>query len=446
MVLKVDLSKDDFSESDYEKKTQAGLPDSKTKQKIGFAKRIRNKFRVMQASIAKMPVSHKVLIMGIGIAVAGLASIAAVYGFIIFTIPGREPIDTTYKLLEVQVIRGLTFSSNLPSPPKVRDHANPINGELYTRDEFEELSKNKPLLVMIENSVDARPQAGLSNADLVYETLAESGITRFMAVFWSSGAEKVGPIRSLRTYFLDWSSEYDDPPICNIGQAGYDTGEEVVVPEADARAYIKRYDIKSFDWYGRKVTWRDTDKYNKGVAWEHVAYSETKTLWDEANVMGWTGPGKVESLKFKKDALKEQRPLSQEIEIKFLNLGGDKFKVKWTFDKDSNSYKRYLGGEPHIDENNSKQISAKNIIIQHCQYKATGDKNGRIVFTTIGEGNVEIFRDGKQMGGTWKKDSRTSRTKFFDKEGNEIELNRGQIWIEIVPVSGNTELSTITIR
>lgn len=438
MVLQVDLTQKTPETSDRQKQDVV--------VKTSLARRIKNRFRKWQADFAKKPFSHKLILTIISIGVAGLGSIAVVYGYVIFTIPSYQPLDASFKLLEVQSIRGLTFAQDLPTPPKVKDQENPINGELYTKEEFEQLMLRKPLMVMIENYIEARPQAGLTDADLIYETLAESGITRFMAVFWGKDSLKVGPIRSVRTYFLDWASEYNDPPLMNIGQAGYDAGEEIIDPEADARSYIRKCNIKSFDWYGRKVTWRDLDKFHSGIGWEHVAYSDTQTLWADAKTLGWVGPADITPLKFKKDALKEQRALSSEIEIKFLSLGAETYKVKWVFDKDSNSYKRYIADEPQIDENNNKQVAAKNVIIQHCQYRTTGDKNGRIVFTTIDEGNAQIFRDGKLVEGKWKKTSRTDRTKFYDGDGNEVELNRGQIWIEIVPVQGTNKLSKITIK
>jgi len=442
MVLEVDLTRPEEKKVESSNKPKI---NTKNKTKIGLRKRFKNRIRKWQANFAKMPLSHKVLILFIFISLTSLISVAVIYSYVLITTPSHQPLDTTYQLLEAQTVKGYDLSIDLPSPPQVKDKENPINGELFTKEEFEELEKKKPLLVMIENHVDARPQAGLSNADLVYESLVESGITRFMAVFWGSNASKVGPIRSIRTYFIDWSAEYDDPPICNIGQAGYDAGETVIVPEADARSYIRRYNVKSFGWYGRDVTWRDKDKFTSGIAWEHVAYSDTETLWKDAETLGWTGPAELESLTFKKDHIKEKRPISQEIEIKFINLSSNNFKVKWTYDQDSNTYKRYLADNPHIDENNNMQISAKNVIIQHCKYRPTGDKNGRIVLTTIDSGEADIFRDGEHIKGTWTKESRTSRTKFY-KDSEEIELNRGQIWIEIVPVSGTTDLSDIKIN
>jgi hypothetical protein len=398
-----------------------------------------------QSNFARKPLLHKIGLLFFLLSITTLASIAFIYSYILYTTPPHQPIDTSFVLLEAQSTPHVSFQTEIPIPPAIKDKENPINGELYTGEQFKNLRQKKPLLVIIENYIDARPQAGLYNADLVYETLAESGITRFLAVFWGKGAEKVGPIRSLRTYLLDWAAEYDDPPIANIGQAGYEPWEEVIVPEADARSYIQKYNVKSFSWYGRNVFWRDTDKYNEGIAWEHVAYSETETLWNDAKTLGWNGPSKITPLKFKRDSAKEQRPLSQTIEIAFLSLGADTYRVRWEYDKDLNTYLRYLAGAPHEDENNNKQIQAKNVIIQYCAYHQTGDKNGRHYYDTIGSGTVQIFRDGKMQEGTWEKTDRTSRTLFRDSLGKQIKLNRGQIWIEVVPVSGNKILSDIDI-
>lgn len=418
---------------------------SKPRPHSSLLKRIGNRIRVWRANFSKGPLSHKLVLLFLGLSVAGLASLAAIYLFVIVTVPKHEPLDTSYSLLLVQKIDTFDIEATLPPPPEIKDQESPINGVLYTKKEIETLSEKKPLIVMIENSPDARPQAGLSDADIVYESLVESGITRFMAVYWGNQSKKLGPIRSIRTYFLDWSSEFDDPPILHIGQAGYEPWEDVIVPEADARAYIRQYNIKSFMWYGRSITWRDKEKFNSGIAWEHVAYSDTKTAWDDAKVLGWVGPANVETLSFKKDEKKEKRPLSQNIEIKFLSLMTETYKVNWVYDSDSNTYKRLLANEAHIDENNNTQLAAKDVILQYVKYRPAGDRNGRIVLTTIGNGKVQIFRDGQMVEGVWEKSTRTDRTKYYDSEGNEIPLNRGSIWIEIIPTSNGNPISEIKI-
>ncbi len=432
MVLEVDLTKKQQTPSKKHPKASVEVP------KRSLWGRIKNRIKVWQANFAKMPLSHKIIILFFAISISILGGIATVYGFIIFSVTRHEPIDTSYELLRANKLQQNLFTESIPQPPKIKDKKNPINGELFTREEFVKIRQNRVLAVMIENSPDARPQSGLYNADLVYETLAESGITRYMAIFWGHGAKKVGPIRSVRTYFLDWASEYDDPLLMNIGQAGYDEGEAVVVPEADARSYIIKYNIKSFDWNGRQVTWRDKKRAAQGIAWEHVAYSDTQTLWDDAKEMGWTGPPKLTSYKFKKDLKKEKRPFSQEISIRFLNLSAETYKVRWKYDASNNKYKRFLAGNKDIDESVNKQIDANNVIIQYARMRATGDKNGRVVFTTLGSGKAKIFRDGDMVNGTWKKEERTARTKLYNENGKEMKFNRGKIWIAVLPAGQST--------
>jgi len=98
----------------------------------------------------------------------------------------------------------------------------PLNGALYTKAEKNVWESRRPLAVMIENHQESRPQSGLSDADVIYEAVAEGGITRFMALFYCNAAAYepiVGPVRSARTYFLDWASEYNFPLYAHVGGA-----------------------------------------------------------------------------------------------------------------------------------------------------------------------------------------------------------------------------------
>jgi len=97
-----------------------------------------------------------------------------------------------------------------PTPPGPKNEICPLNGAKFTETEKTTWEARRPLLVMIENHEDARPQSGLSKADIVYEAVAEGAITRFMAVFYCGtaaysyeGDYDVGPVRSARTYFVD---------------------------------------------------------------------------------------------------------------------------------------------------------------------------------------------------------------------------------------------------
>src|SRR5581483_1317594 len=102
----------------------------------------------------------------------------------------------------------LVFNETAP-----KTEACPLNGALYSKEQKNWWEGHRPLGVMIENHQNARPQSGLSSADVVYEVVAEGGITRFLSVFYCQDAGTVGPIRSARTYFLDFISEYGTNPL-----------------------------------------------------------------------------------------------------------------------------------------------------------------------------------------------------------------------------------------
>src|SRR5690606_24574017 len=98
----------------------------------------------------------------------------------------------------------------IPTPtPEPKNVPNPLNGALYTESEAKNFLNKRPLAVMVENHVEARPQAGLAEAEILYEAMAEGGITRFMALYQASSPEKITPVRSARLHFVDWAAEYD---------------------------------------------------------------------------------------------------------------------------------------------------------------------------------------------------------------------------------------------
>jgi len=143
-----------------------------------------------------------------------------------------------------------------PSEPKTEEC--PLNGALHTKKAKESWEKRRPLAVMIENHTEARPQSGLSSADIVYEAVAEGGITRFMALFYCNLADiQVGPVRSARTYYLDWLGEYD-ALYAHVGGAN-------TPGPADALGQIIRYEVKDLNQFsiGFPVFWRD---YQRAIA------------------------------------------------------------------------------------------------------------------------------------------------------------------------------------
>lgn len=331
-----------------------------------------------------------------------------------------------------------------PSIP--RTEKCPLNGQMFTKQEKDIWVQRRPLAVMIENHVEARPQSGLSFADVVYEAVAEGGITRFMGVYYCGvAAQNIGfaPVRSARTYYLDWVSEYD-ALYNHVGGAGR-CNDDTVDNRAKALCQIDKYGIKDMDQFGLpfKVCRRNETRLGKEVAWEHTVecfsnalydYAKTKYNWTNEDETGVAWDKNFEPWKFKDDAKEGEKGTVASVSFVHWEGYDEDFGVQWNYDPVANSYKRVVGGTPHIDLITNEQISAKNVVVQFTKETASVDEHLHMLYGTIGDGKATIFQDGKAIVGTWKKPKRTARTKFFDEKGKEVAFNGGPIWIEVVGI------------
>lgn len=321
-----------------------------------------------------------------------------------------------------------------PNQPKTEEC--PLDGSLHTKKAREFWEKRRPLAVMIENHTEARPQSGLSSADIIYEAVAEGGITRFMAIYLCNLSDvQVGPVRSARTYYLDWLSEYD-ALYAHVGGAN-------TPGPANALGQIIRYGVKDLNQFsiGFPVFWRDYQRIGHPVATEHTMYSTTAKLWEVGAKRGWVATDSAAirwdknfiPWKFK-DPVPDGAGQTREITVNFWE-SQSAYQVQWTYDPQTNSYKR-KNGEDHIDLNNGRQLEAKNIVVQFQRESNANDGypgNVHLLYGTIGTGRALIFQDGGVIEGRWIKSQRTSGTKFVDKNGKEVLFLRGQIWIQTVP-------------
>ncbi len=323
-----------------------------------------------------------------------------------------------------------------PSEPKTEEC--PLNGRMHTKKAKENWEKRRPLAVMIENHTESRPQSGLSSSDIIYEAVAEGGITRFMAVYYCNLSDvQVGPVRSARTYFLDWLGEYD-ALYAHVGGAN-------TPGPADALGQIIKYGVKDLNQFsiGYPTFWRDYQRLGRSVATEHTMYSTTQKLWEIGAKRGWvdkdsTGKSWDASFikwKFKKDAAASGQPVISNIKVDFWQ-GYSDYSVSWDYDNGCNCYNRKNGESAHLDLNTNQPMSAKNVVVQFQRESHANDgyeNNAHLLYGTTGSGKALIFQDGKAIEGKWTKAARTSRTKFTDNKGMEISLNKGLIWVQTVP-------------
>lgn len=260
--------------------------------------------------------------------------------------------------------------------------------------------------VMIENSQDARPQSGLSQAGVVFEAIAEGGITRFLTLFQDTAPDNVGPIRSARPYYVQWA-------------LGFDAGYAHVGGSPEAIADIRDWGVRDLDQF-----------YNSGSyhrvstrAAPHNVYTAIATLNQLEASKGYA------SSNFTGFGRKAEAP-SKVPTVNTINfsISGPLYNVAYTYSAVANSYLRSEGGEAHIDANTNTQISPKVVIGLVMPYSLESDGQ-HSVYSTIGNGPAYFFQDGMLIIGQWSKSSGTSQFVFTDSTGAVVKLNPGQTWI-----------------
>ena len=355
-----------------------------------------------------------------------------------------------------------------PNEPKTE--ACPLNGQLYTKTEREAWEKRRPLAIMVENSAEARPQSGLIRSDVLYEAVAEGGVTRFMPVFYCDAQRSdvlVAPVRSVRTYFIDWASEYGQTPLFGHVLGANCSSEVKGGPcKSDPRAQAIEQ-LNKFGWRYSKgndldqaaigaPTYRRNEARlfsltGQNVVTEHSMEGRTELLWKVGLNRGWTNldPDGVNwlddfrSWKFKEDAKPENRGPVNSITHDFWE-GYKQFDARWEYNPTTNTYLRFTGGEPHKDLETGQQLYAKNVAILITKETGPVDDLKHLLYTTIGESDAYIFQDGQVIKGSWKKDSRLARTLFYTKKGQEIAFNPGRLWISVVAKRTNVVYPTPT--
>lgn len=319
----------------------------------------------------------------------------------------------------------------------------PINGQLFGKSTREKWEKRRPLGIMVENSTAARPQSGLSSADVIYEAVAEGGITRFLAIFFCQDATYVGPVRSARIYFIKILEEYGRNPLyAHVGGANT-PGPANALGEIDDLGWGLYNDLNQFGVPFPNF-WRDYERL-PGRITEHTVYTATTKLWDYAkskrtltNVdkkkRAWDET--FEKWKFKDDSKPSERGDLTKISFGFWDIFASEYAIEWNYDKIANIFKRVNGGSPHLDKNTGKQLEVKNVVIVYSRESSANDgyPGGHILYKLTGSGKGLVFQDGRVIDITWSKKNEESRMKFYDETGKELSLLRGQIWVEILPI------------
>lgn len=278
----------------------------------------------------------------------------------------------------------------------------------------EAATKQAVTAVMIENSPDSRPQSGLKRAGIVYETVAEGGITRFLAIYQHDKPELIGPVRSLRIYYLDWAAPYQ-ASIAHVG-GSYNALQEV--GNGNYRDLDQSFNASAY--------WRSSDRYAP-----HNVYTSGKNLDDLNNSKGFN---QSSFTSFKRaDEKPAEEPTANTI---FANFSSELFATSYAYDKESNSYLRSLAGAAHNDREEG-QINPKSIVVLKVTTQSRGGADGYEDVVTNGSGQAYIFQNGSAQEVTWRKDGRTEPLRLIDQDGKDVSLVRGQTWVAAITERGS---------
>jgi len=329
----------------------------------------------------------------------------------------EEPIEIIEEVLLVEIIAPITEPEELPNPsPDLTGLAmNPLTGHYIN----EELAGNRPIAIVINNIAQAMPQSGIAQADIIYEVLAEGGITRLVAIYSNLDSEKIGPVRSMRHYFLDFALNHD----AIFVHWGW---------SPQGRDAINRLGIDNLDgMHIARAFFRDPERAAIPRMIEHSGYARASGLFEEIELRGI------------------RTELREDFAPPFLFFDGDEeivgeevHEITVPFSPGSQvglfEYIEYAGvylrsqnGNPQMDEYTGQRIVVENVIIQYAQIRVI-DGEGRRDVTLVGEGRGTLHTRGVAIPVRWSKESHEAPTVWTFENGEPMRISRGKTWICIM--------------
>ena len=360
-------------------------------------------------------------------------------------------------VLPKEVLPDLTF----PTIPSKKSDESAVYSDLTGLKLASEADKTAPAFcVQTPNGLDgARPQAGLFQAGVVFEAIAESGITRFAAIYQNPTSAVIGPIRSLRLYYLQWDTPFDcaivhaggaDDAIAAVRAGGYkDLSENYT--------YMYRGGYANYDrlWNNLFTTGAYLMQFNSDYDYGGSDIHGFTRMTPEASRKARVNKGVAEKLVITEaatDDVNTIKPSVTDISLEF--SGWASYNVNYSYNSSTNSYDRsYASGDEHMvydcpseklgevipeDVCTLKQMSPSVVVAMIVDESLAWDGYHEDI-TTIGTGSAYIFQNGYVVPGTWTKESVDAQIVFRDADGDEIALAPGQTFVEAIPTYGGVE-------
>lgn len=330
------------------------------------------------------------LLIALGLAIAGALTTMAIF----WQQPQERPMQKKQAIAE-------------PAPKAV--YYTGLTGEAT---EDKDAATKAVTAIMIENSPSARPQSGLKDAEIVYESIAEGGITRFLALYQDRKPELVGPVRSLRLYNVDWLTPYN-ASVAHVG------GSKAALQLVRGGGYR---DIDQF--FNAGTYWRATDRYAPHNV--YTSFSKLNAL-NESKGYKSSNPKVFE----RTDDLTDAAQDATQVNIK---ISGPLYNSSYSYDPATKLYARSQAGAPHLDRE-AGQIQAKVVIAMKVTMNRVMEDGYRESIATSGSGEATLFQNGYATNVTWRKDNRDAQIQFIDAAGQPVKLARGTTWISAIPTS-----------
>jgi hypothetical protein len=272
----------------------------------------------------------------------------------------------------------------------------------------------RPLVVKLGNSEAERPQAGLAQADVVYESVTEGGITRYAAVLQSREATNLGPVRSARLSDLQIVPEFSGV-LAHVGASN------------PIMAMLRSGNVLDLDqFFFQQYYHRTTDRFAP-----YNVYTSTASLRSGAKDRGFSPAAEVAPYVFQDEAPAEGA--ARVVDFDF----APETHAQYTYDPARHAYQQIEYGGPTTDSGTHEAVPIGNLVVQFAPVQATNiveDANGSrsLEYDLVGSGKSLVFHDGLEIEGSWSRKSLTDRTAFFDAQGKPATFARGSVWVAIV--------------
>lgn len=319
-----------------------------------------------------------------------------------------------------------------PTPTPYSGPVNPLTGlpidEAYVN--------RRPVAIMLNNLKKALPQVGVSQADIIYECLAEGGITRMLGLYQDpSQAGAIGSIRSSRTYYLELALGHDAVYIHAGGSP-------------DAYNKIKAWNVTALDGVNgpycgtspnTNLMWRDSDR-RKNMGYEHSVITTGGTIvqqfasysFRKDHEEGWHY-----DMDFAQDGTPAGGVTANTVTVPFSNVKTGVF----TYDPEQGLYLVEEYGQPYVDGNTGEQVGVTNVLVLKTKCAVIpGDSYGRITVDLTSGGDGYFACGGQCIDIRWRKDSRTDQFHYTTPDGSPITLGQGRSYVSIVPLDCQVEI------